>query len=77
MNPSIHRALLSQAVMSILVKTETVNYHLNTRVLDYSMESISARSSKFPGVYSPEFLKALSRVLIEKFSFSSVSAGEK
>lgn len=60
MNPSIHRAPLSLTVTSILVKTETVNYHRNTRALDCSMANISTRYSKFPGVYSPEFLNALS-----------------
>lgn len=60
MNPSIHRALLSLTVKSILHKTETVNYHRNTRALDCSMANISTRSNKFPGVYSPEFLNALS-----------------
>lgn len=63
MNPTIHRALLSLAVTSILLQTETVNY-LNTRAVGYSIANTSTRYSKFSGVYSPEFLKALSQVVI-------------
>lgn len=59
MNPSIHRALLSLVVTSILLETETVNNCLNTRAADYNTANISTRYSKFPGVYSPEFLGAV------------------
>lgn len=72
MNPSTHRALLSLPVTSILLKTETVNYCLNTRALDYSMANIPSRYSKFPGLHSPEFLDALSQVVIERFGCISL-----
>lgn len=59
MNPSIHSALLSLSVTSILLRTETVNYRLYTRAVDYSMANISTRYSKFTDVYSPEFPSVL------------------
>lgn len=56
MKPSIHSALLSLSATFISPKTETVNHRLDTRGADYDTANISTRYSKFPAVFSHEFL---------------------
>ncbi len=71
MKPSIHGGLLSLAVHVHFSRDRNCKLSYNTRAPDYSTANIPARYSKFPGVDSPEFLNASSRVLTETFSFSS------
>lgn len=59
MIPGVHGVLLSLTVASIYLNRHCKLPH-KTRVSERSSANISARYTKFPGVYSPEFLHTLS-----------------